>query len=316
MRHQALISGLLALFSFSMCVSAQVIENQPGHYTVRTGNCEVTALVDGIYHAPAYALLKDGDSLTIAGALKRSFLTDTVETSINCFLIKSGDRLILVDAGAGTLLGASAGLLLKNIRAAGYTAAEVTDVLITHIHIDHASGVSDGKNMLFPNARVHVNKKDLAFWKQHEQGAANEAAGITLNRPAYLMLKSYINSGKVVTFGDGDEIVPGIRAMEYAGHTSGHTVFLLESGGEKLAFWGDLIHIPAVQFEHPDMGMEFDFDKAAGKIQREKAYDDASSKGYLVAAAHISFPGIGHVRKEHHSYRWYPVNYSLTGNNK
>lgn len=316
MRHQTLTTALLALLFFPIRVEAQVIENQPGHYTVRIGNCEVTALADGIYHAPAYALLKDGDSLTIAGALKRAFLSDTIETSINCFLIKSDRRLVLVDAGAGTLLGASAGLLLKNIRAAGYTPAEVTDILITHIHIDHASGVSDGKNMLFPNATVHINKKDLDFWKQHEQRVAGEAEGIMLNRPAYLMLKPYINSGKIITFGDGDEIIPGIRAMEYAGHTSGHTVFLLENSDKKLAFWGDLIHIPAVQFEHPDMEMEFDFDKPAGKIQRKKAYEDASSKGYLVAAAHISFPGIGHVRKEPRSFRWYPVNYSITGSSK
>jgi glyoxylase-like metal-dependent hydrolase (beta-lactamase superfamily II) len=289
---------------------------QPGYYVLYAGGHRITALSDGIFPAPAHALLQEADSLTVAQSLRHAYLPDTVETSINSYLIATENKLILVDAGGGTQLGPNAGHLIDNLRAAGYSPEQITDILITHIHIDHASGLSRAGKILFPNATVHVNKKDLDFWAAHAQAATNEHWGITLNRPAYLMLKLYLDKGKVRPFDSNQEILPGISAIAYAGHTDGHTMYLFQRGKDKIAFWGDLIHIAAVQLEHPDMTVSFDYDKSRAISQRHKAYNEAATQGYLVAAAHISFPGIGHVAADGKGFRWYPLNYSISAVSK
>lgn len=317
MKHYRLKAiWLLLCLSATIHATAQLRLQQPGHYAINFGEYEIIALSDGIFPAPAFTLLKDADSADVAHSLHQAFLPDTVETSINCYLIVSGKRLILVDAGCGTQLGNNSGKLLMNMKAAGYNPTQVTDIIITHIHIDHASGISEGDKILFPNAQVYVNSKDLHFWKAHVTPEKNEHWGITLNRPAYKALLPYLNKGRVMAFGDGDEILPDLKAYDYGGHTQGHSVFMVRSQGKQLAFWGDLIHIAAVQLAHPEMAVEFDFDKPHAIAQRSRALEEAAASGYLIAAAHIGFPGIGRIRRNDKEYRWYPVSYSPSGNNR
>ncbi|SHN35953.1 MBL fold metallo-hydrolase [Chitinophaga sp. CF418] len=317
MKQYSFTTALLILcISAIIPATAQSLIQQPGHYAINFGTHRIIALSDGIFPAPAFSLLKDADSADVAGSLHHAFLPDTVETSINCYLIVSGKRLILVDAGCGTQLGNNSGKLLMNMKAAGYEPAQVTDIIITHLHIDHASGISEGEKPLFPNAKIYVNSKDLNFWKSHATPDKNEHWGITLNRPAYKALQPYISKGKVVGFGDGEEILPDLTAYDYSGHTSGHTVFMLRSGNKQLVFWGDLIHIAAVQLVHPEMAVEFDLDKLQAIAQRRRALEEAAKTEYLIAAAHIGFPGIGRIRRNDLEYRWYPVSYSPTGNDR
>jgi glyoxylase-like metal-dependent hydrolase (beta-lactamase superfamily II) len=307
---------LIVCISYLLPAGARSQSHQPGYYTVNFGPYKIIALSDGIFPAPAFSLLKDADRADVASSLHRAYLPDTVETSINCFLIQSGKRLILVDAGCGSQLGNSSGRLLVNMKAAGYDPLQVTDILITHIHIDHASGISEGEKPLFPNAKIHVSSKDLGYWRSHVDPKKSEHWGITLNRPAYMALLPYISKGMVTGFGDDEEILPDLIAYDYSGHTSGHTVFVLRNGSSRLAFWGDLIHIAAVQLEHPEMAVEFDLDKQQAIAQRKRALHDAADSGYLIAAAHIGFPGIGRMRYYNGEYRWYPVSYSISGNDK
>jgi hypothetical protein len=85
---------------------------------------------------------------------------------------------------------------------------------------------------------------------------------------------------------------------------------VVESKGQKIVLWGDLTHVAAVQFDNPAVSIQFDTDTKAAAAQRKKAYADAARQGYLVAGAHLSFPGIGHVRSEGKGYAWIPVNYT------
>ena len=317
MKHYPFTAAIMILcISAILPATAQSIIQQPGHYSINFDEYRIIAISDGIFPAPAFSLLKDADSADIAGSLHHAFLPDTVETSINCYLIATGKRLILVDAGCGTQLGSNSGKLLINIKAAGYAPEQVTDILITHLHIDHASGISESGKILFPNAKIYVNSKDLNFWKSHITPDKNEHWGVTLNRPAYKALQPYISQGRVVGFGDEDEILPDLTAYDYSGHTSGHTVFMLRSGSKKIVFWGDLIHIAAVQLAHPDMAVEFDLDKQHAIVQRRRALEEAANTEYLIAAAHIGFPGIGRIRRNDHAYQWYPISYSPTGSNR
>jgi glyoxylase-like metal-dependent hydrolase (beta-lactamase superfamily II) len=102
-----------------------------------------------------------------------------------------------------------------------------------------------------------------------------------------------------------------VKAVATRGHTPGHSNYVVESKGQKLVLWGDLIHVAAVQFDEPSVTIQFDSDSKAAAVQRKRAYAEAVKGAYWVGAAHIAFPGIGHVRANGKAYAWVPVNYTV-----
>jgi len=128
---------------------------------------------------------------------------------------------------------------------------------------------------------------------------------------AMASMNPYVTAGKFKPFNGNTELVPGIKAQASAGHTPGHSTFVVESQGQKLVLWGDLMHVAAVQFANPAVTIQYDTDSKAAAVQRQRAYADAAKAGYWVAAAHLSFPGIGHLRKDGKGYVFVPVNYSV-----
>lgn len=286
---------------------------QSGYQVFNVGSIEVIALSDGTVPVSANDLLKDKKPGSINLLLDEAFLSDPVEVSINAYLIKTTNNLILVDTGSGELFGTYGGHLIGSLKEAGLNPNDITDILITHIHVDHSGGLSSHNAIQFPNATVHVNKKEVDFWLSRSEPKKDEDKGITANRPAFLALKPYLDAGKIKTFQGDVTLFPEITTVEFTGHTAGHTVFVLESNKEKLVFWGDLIHVAAVQLHHPDFLNEFDFDKGKAAAQRAKAYKIAANEGYLIAADHISFPGIGRIRAVGSGYVWVPIPYSILG---
>jgi glyoxylase-like metal-dependent hydrolase (beta-lactamase superfamily II) len=130
-------------------------------------------------------------------------------------------------------------------------------------------------------------------------------------KAAMASMKPYVNAKKYKSFEGADvELIPGIHALPAPGHTPGHTIYEIESKGEKLVFWGDLAHAGAVQFPDPSVAIQFDVDPKAAVPARKKAFADEVAKGYWVAFVHIPFPGIGHLRTEGQGYEWIPVNYT------
>jgi glyoxylase-like metal-dependent hydrolase (beta-lactamase superfamily II) len=128
---------------------------------------------------------------------------------------------------------------------------------------------------------------------------------------AMASLNPYIKAGRFKAFQGNTDLVPGLRAVASPGHTPGHSFFVAESKGQKIVFWGDLVHVLAVQFGAPSVGISFDSDVGAAAVQRQAALADAVREGYMVAGAHISFPGVGRVRSVGTTYEWVPVNYAV-----
>src|SRR5712691_8318918 len=116
-------------------------------------------------------------------------------------------------------------------------------------------------------------------------------------------VKPYMDSGQLKTFEGATEFFPGFRSEPAYGHTAGLTVYILENGGEKVMFWGDVVNI-ALQVDDPDISLRFDSDAAAAAATRRKLLEDAATKGYIVAPDHLPFPGLGHIRKDGHAYAW------------
>ena len=127
---------------------------------------------------------------------------------------------------------------------------------------------------------------------------------------AMASVNPYIAAGKFKPFEGNTQLVPGIEVIAAPGHTPGHSIYSIESQGQKMVLWGDLVHVAAVQFGEPSVTIQFDVDSQGAATQRQHAYADAAKAGYLVGTAHLAFPGIGHIRAEGKSYAWVPVSYS------
>ena len=283
----------------------------PGYYRIKVGHFEVTALSDGTDDLPMDQLLTHTTPAAVQAALAANFLKSPLETSVNTYLINTGDRLVLIDTGAGTFFGPTLGKLQQNLKAAGYRADQIDDVLITHMHPDHVGGLIDGAAAAFPNATIHINKADSDFWLSHaNQDHAPDSAKVFF-QDAAASVAPYIKAGRLATFAGGTELVPGIRSVPIAGHTAGHTGYLIQSDGQTMLMWGDVVHVGAIQFADPSVTIAYDSDADEAASDRIAIFNDAAQKGYLVASSHLPFPGLGHVRAKAGAFEWLPVDYSV-----
>lgn len=281
----------------------------PGYYRMMLGDIEVTALSDGTTQLPVHQLLQmDADK--VRDKLAEFYRQSPLETSVNAYLVNDGESLVLIDTGAGTLFGASLGNLIKNIEAAGYSADDIDEIYITHMHSDHIGGLIAGGERVFTNATVRADKHDADYWlsqQQMEQVPEDKRGGF---KGAMAALNPYVEAGQFKTFVAGETLAAQITSVEAYGHTPGHTMYRLDAGDQSLVFWGDLMHVAEVQFDQPSVTIAFDSDQDEARKQRVDAYADAAKNGYYVAGAHLPFPGIGQLKNDDDAYDWVPVNYS------
>jgi glyoxylase-like metal-dependent hydrolase (beta-lactamase superfamily II) len=304
-------SGCLLFAAAVHAAAPQQKAQAPGYYRMMLGDFEITALSDGTLNLRPKELLTNTTQAQVGNLLQRSFEPDAVPTSVNAYLINTGDKLVLVDTGAGKLFGPTLGNLMANLAAAGYKPDQVDAVLITHMHPDHVGGLVSDAKLAFPNATVHADQADADFWLSQTRLAAAPDTMKAFFEGAMASVNPYVSGAKFKGFKGSTEIFPGIRAVATPGHTPGHTIYALESKGQKLVLWGDLMHVAAVQFVEPGVTIAFDTDSAAAAAQRIKAYADAAQGRYLVAGAHLPFPGIGHIRAEAKGYAWVPIDYDV-----
>jgi glyoxylase-like metal-dependent hydrolase (beta-lactamase superfamily II) len=303
----ALGAALLAATTSAFAVAPLVKTPGPGYYRMMLGEFEITVVSDGTVDLPIDQLLKEKPA-KIQGALKASFLKAPLETSVNTFLINTGSKLVLVDAGAGQLFGPTLGKLVDNLKAAGYQPEQVDEIYITHLHPDHVGGLGSG-TAVFPNATLRFDQHDADYWLS----ADNANAAPEDKKPYFAGAQAAVAGykGKVSTFSGDTDLVPGIKASSGYGHTPGHTTYVIESQGQKLVLVGDLIHAAFLQFDDPTVTIAFDSDAKAAYKARKAAFDAAASGGYLIGAAHLPFPSLGHLRGNGKGYRFYPVNYTV-----
>ncbi len=320
MRTQKILGGLLLAAFASLTImpplaraeAPQVQTQVPGYYRTQLGDFEVTALYDGAIELET-KLLKNARPQDLNSLLARMFVGNPkMQTAVNAYLINTGKNLVLVDTGAAKLFGPSLGNIAANLKAAGYSLEQVDTVVLTHLHADHMGGLNDaGGQPIFPKARILAAQEDNDFWLSEKVAAAAPEGMQPFFKLSRDSAAPYLAKGQWATFAAGSELVPGIRAVKANGHTPGHTAFAVESKGQKLLIWGDLVHAHAVQFAKPGVSIEFDVDQKQAIATRKAIMKEAAASKVLVGGMHLPFPGLGHVRAEGKgSYAWVPVEFA------
>ncbi|HEV7305566.1 MBL fold metallo-hydrolase [Ensifer sp.] len=283
----------------------------PSRYAVQVGDIEVLVISDGVLPLPTKMLGHNADPAVRAEWLTDMFLPqDAFDWALNVVVVRSGDQTILIDAGLGLdpdLNLPRAGQLIKRLAAAGIDLGSVTDVVLTHMHMDHIGGLLvDGvKDQLRSDLRIHVAAAEVEFWQAPDFSHVSMPPGFpdALRSAAKRFATEYGNHLRL--FEDEYEVAPGVKLHRTGGHTPGHCVVRVASGGDRLMFAGDAVF--AVGFEHPDWHNGFEHDPEEAARVRVLLLKELAETGASLVATHLPFPSVGHVAVDGDHFRWVPV---------
>ena len=269
---------------------------------IAIGDIVVSVVNDGVHQA-SFDDLVTSDRAACESAHLGEFRLAPPWLTINCFVIRSRDRLLLVDAGfAGKT--EHVGRLMGNLKAIGVAPADVDSIVMTHMHPDHEAGLIDSSGKpVFPKAELILHENELAFWKDDGAMARATTEGQGDFHLARAALAAYGDRVRTIKT---DEVAPGVRAFPTPGHTPGHTAWLVESNGDRLLIWGDIVHFPGMQFAFPDTSVAYDIDPAAAAEARKKVLKFVAGEKLRVAGVHLDFPAFGHVVSNGAVYRYVP----------
>lgn len=272
---------------------AQQERQLSGVYSRRVGDILVTTINDGI-HQISFDDIVGVDKKLCEAAHTGEYRSAPPWLTINTYLVRTGDKLVLIDSGFADETPFVGGLV-PNLATLGVSPADIDTIVMTHMHPDHEAGLIDrDKRAVFPNAELVVHEAENAFWQDDAALARASEAGKGDFVRARDALAAY--AGRVRQVGDDAEVAPGMRAVGTPGHTPGHTAWLVESGGDALLVWGDIVHLPGVQFALPEAGVVFDIDSKAAAKTRRRVLDMVAAEKLRVAGIHHDFPAFGHVK--------------------
>ena len=278
-------------------------------HRMKLGAFEVTTLLDGFIDLNPAVLL--GDPALIKQHLEAAGAYGSpIRTAVNTFLVNTGEKLVLVDCGGARMLGPNAGRLPQGLAQIGIDPGQIDEVYITHMHGDHLHGaVTPEGAKLFPNAVLRIAKPDVDHWAN----PAVEAAAPADQKGRFAAAKRAVAAygDRLQTFQLGAELTPGIRSVAAAGHTPGHSCYLVTSGTARLLLLGDTMHVAPVQFPRPEITVAFDHSQDDARARRKELFEMAAKENILIGAVHLPFPGIGRLRAKDSGFTYEPLPWQL-----
>ena len=281
----------------------------PGFRRMKVGDAEVVSLIDGIARRPlGEEFVKNAPIAEVRALLASQGLPTThIDIPFTPFLAVVGGRKVLMDTGLGEWGGATTGKLLAHLQAAGLTAADIDTVLITHYHGDHINGLRNkAGELVFPKAKIMVPEPEHAFWMDEARAAA-APAGMKGAFDNARRTFGGLGADRLVSFKPGDEVVPGIRSVAAFGHTPGHTLFELQSAGQRFAYIGDLTNVPALFARNPDWAVTFDMDAEKARLVRRETFARLIAGNALVGGFHFPFPAFGRMAASGNGFAFQPA---------
>jgi glyoxylase-like metal-dependent hydrolase (beta-lactamase superfamily II) len=261
----------------------------PDVLPVRIGVLEAFALRDGDLPIPNRGTDtpwgNHADTTALLTAAGRP--GDVVPLSIQPLLVKDGDRVVLIDTGAGGQMGVQS-RLMASLRTAGVEPGQVTDILISHAHGDHIGGLVANGALVFPNATIRLS---IPEWTDLQ----NEAALAELVR---------LITPRVQAFAPGSKVTPGITAVSLDGHTAGHSGYEIVSGEDRLLYIGDAMHSSILSVQRPEWRNTWDADNAAAVATRQGLLERGASQSLRIYGVHFPFPGVGRFQRQDDGFVW------------
>ena len=257
------------------------------------GSIKVTSLLDGELVLPAEVLLnlKDEDLQIIKDNAENALTS----SNINAYLIQSGERNLLVDAGCRELFGPTCGFIQDALAEAGVSLQQVTDIFLTHLHPDHIAGTlnTDG-TAVFKNAQMHLVDTEHDFWIKDNFDSV-EVNGADWANLAQAVITAY--KDRLNLLPQGKEIMSGVNTVAIPGHTPGHSGFRVDSGNNSLMHLGDILHLQNLQLIDPNVSTVFDIDYDTALASRKRVLDMVSDDKNLCTSGHWLTPKFGHIER-------------------
>lgn len=291
---------------------APPLPGAPGWQRFKLGDCEITAVLDGMRpgEGPYPTFGANQTAEAVAALMQQNLLPPN--RFVNTFtpvIVRAGREVMLIDTGFGKDMRANGmGFLGLRMVDAGIRPEDVTMVVLTHMHGDHIGGLMEDGKPAFPNASYVFGRKEFDFWTAPER--AGEGERIAGNAKA--VTKNVVplrDRASMVT--GGDSIAPVLTVIDAPGHTPGHLVFRLDSSGKSLIFTGDTANHFVASLQKPDWHVAFDQDKAMAAQTRRKVFDMIAAERLPFMGFHMPFPAVGFVEKFGEGYRYIPETYQF-----
>jgi len=277
------------------------------HFEVGDFGC--IAVSDGTFTYPDHSFFVNAPREHLQQALRdHGIQLGEITVPWTCLFVNTGKHQILVDTGVGAGSVPSAGKLLQNLRAEGIEPMDVDTVILTHAHPDHIGGNTDTEGRpAFPNARYVIWKDEWEFWM-----SGPDLAQLRVGEDIKQLMRRFAHEnlppiqGQVDTIDQQGEVAPGIEVISAPGHTPGHTVLAISSGGHELLYLSDMVLHP-IHLEHPDWYPAFDFAAEEAMVTRRQVLDRVATEKMLVMASHFPFPGLGYIVRKREAWQWRPI---------
>lgn len=298
---------LAASFAAAPASASGTVSTLPPVIRRKVGRFEVSFLLDGYIDFP-YGVFTGIEPAALEGAARGLHIARPtgVRSGFTQWLIRDGQRLVLVDAGPAGTVSPHTGRLPAALAALGVRPEQIDAVVATHLHVDHIAGLVAGGRRVFPNAEVFADRRDVA----HFTDPAKAAAAPELLRSSFATAAELVRLYPRLQRIDGARsIIPGVTTFDLAGHTPGQIGLRIEDGGESLLLVSDMLFHPSLHPAHPGIGILFEQDPAAVAASRARFFDQAAAEGAPIAATHMPFPGVGRIMRQGGGLAWLPADF-------